>query len=224
MDRIPRFSAFQRAFHWTYAAAFLVLLATGLTFFVPALAPWNGPATRLVHRIAALVLMLSGLSYALLDGREFLVDLRQMLHWPREDWRWMKAGPAFYTTARGELPPQGRYNAGQKLNLWIQMVAFVLFAATGLVMWFGRGSVSQELFRWMVVGHDLAFILASGMFLLHLYLSLVHPYTRSSLEAMKTGSVSLAYAAQEHPLWLEELGIRPPSGHPGTKAKRGGRR
>lgn len=222
MDRIPRFSAFQRAFHWTYAGAFLVLLGTGLTFFVPALAPWNGPATRLVHRIAALVLIAAGLSYPLFARKEFLTDLHQMFHWPPADRRWMVAGPAFYTTARGHLPPQGRYNAGQKLNLWIQMGAFVLFTVTGLVMWFGRGAVSPELFRWMVIGHDVGLIAAGGMFVLHFYLSVLHPYTRRSLEAMKTGSVSLAYAAEEHPLWLEEMGIGPRAAGDRPGRKRGG--
>ena len=49
--RLPRFGRTERTLHWVHAAAFLVLLATGLCLYLPSLAESVGrrPLLKSIH-------------------------------------------------------------------------------------------------------------------------------------------------------------------------------
>jgi formate dehydrogenase subunit gamma len=102
------------------------------------------------------------------------------------------------------MPPQGKYNAGQKFNALTQIVTFALFVVTGLVMWFGKGTVPPTVFMWAVILHDLSVIATVLLFMLHLYLVAVHPLMRESITAMFEGTVTEEFAKEHHGKWLAE--------------------
>jgi formate dehydrogenase subunit gamma len=81
------------------------------------------------------------------------------------------------------------------------ILAWILFVISGVIMWFGKGVVSADLFRWMVLVHDLTMIAAVCMFLVHLYLAVAHPLMWAALVSMRFGFTSAAYAAEHHAKW-----------------------
>jgi formate dehydrogenase subunit gamma len=129
------------------------------------------------------------------------MNIREFLP-SKEDIGWLKAAPAYYLFGRHEaMPPQGRFNAGEKLNGLIMIVAWVVFGLTGLPMWFGKGIIPPEIFRWLVLFHDLAMIASVCMFLVHLYLAVAHPLMWAALVSMRFGVTSADYAAEHHAKW-----------------------
>ena len=72
-------------------------------------------------------------------------------------------------------------------------------------MWFFKGIILPELFQWCVILHDIAFIVAIGMFLLHVQLSVFHPRMDESLLSMVDGKVSGVYAKSHHGKWYDKI-------------------
>ncbi len=204
---VLRFSAGERLAHWTHFAAFTVLLGTGLVLHWPPLKPFAGgeagELARLVHRGAALVFLAAPLVYLMVSPREFFRSLREVLSWSRQDVVWFRNAWGYYAHGRADnLPPQGKYNSGQKLSALTQIVLYLLFACTGLLMWFGRGVVPPGVFLWSLILHNLCMIAAGSLFVLHLYLVLLHPLMRESITAMVEGTVSESFAREHHGRWL----------------------
>ena len=74
------------------------------------------------------------------------------------------------------MPPQGRFNTGEKMNGLIMIVSWIVFAVTGLLMWFHNVlNLSLGLFQWMILLHDLTFIVSVCMFFIHFSLAMIHP-------------------------------------------------
>ena len=211
MERyVRRFSASERLAHWIYFFAFSVLLVTGLFNYVPALQAFAvgraGEASRVLHRIGAVLLMVTPFIYLIGNPQDFFSGAKEILSWSEDDRNWMRHAWAFYAHGEErELPPQGRYNAGQKLNALVQIVAFAIFVVTGLIMWLGKASVSPGLFTFSVLLHDLAVIAAVCLVILHVYLVTIHPLTRESITAMFEGIVTREYAQEHHAKWLAEI-------------------
>ncbi|MBI1734021.1 MAG: cytochrome b/b6 domain-containing protein [Candidatus Rokubacteria bacterium] len=208
--RLVRFSPVERAFHLLYLVAFLALSFTGAALYFAPFRPYAagdaGTLGRLIHRIAAIVLVAGPVLYVLFDRRSLGTSLRWILRWGRDDWAWFRAAQRVYW--RGErrvMPPQGKYNTGQKLSVWIQMACFVAFVVTGAVMWFWAASVSAGVFRLAVIVHDAAFVVAFGFFLLHLYLVLFHPFTRHHVNSMVDGTIAEPDARELYPRWHDEV-------------------
>jgi formate dehydrogenase subunit gamma len=209
---VTRFSASERIAHWLHFLAFTVLLGTGGFLYMPALQPFTigaaGEAARLSHRLAAVVFILCPLIYLLGDPKGFVGSLREAFSWGADDIRWLRLAWQYYTKgAEVDVPPQGKYSAGQKLNALTQVIVFILFTITGLIMWFGPGLgwVSSTVFLWSVIIHDLSVTAAVVFFLLHLYLVAIHPFTRESITAMFEGVVTREYAEEHHAKWYEEV-------------------
>lgn len=209
--RLVRFSPVERAFHLLYLIAFVTLSVTGAALYFAPLGPYAtgdaGALGRLIHRIAAVVLVAGPVLYVLFDGRNFAASVRRILHWDREDWTWVRTARRFYWTGdRRGIPPQGKYDTGQKLNALIQIVCFLAFVTTGAMLWFWSAAVSPGVFRAAVIVHDVAFVAAFGFFLLHVYLALFHPYTRQHINSMVDGTIDAASARRLYPRWYEEVG------------------
>lgn len=143
----------RRIFHWVVATAFIALFITGLIVFVPALSGLAaGGWTRLVHRIAAAILVGAPMIYALTHT----TDARQ---WLREIKLW-NINPA--TAANGS----STWKRAHKLLITIGVV---LFIATGVIQWFLKGIVPAQVFQWSLSLHDIIFFSAGLVLLYHVY-------------------------------------------------------
>ena len=99
------------------------------------------------------------------------------------------------------MPPQPRFNTGERLNAVAIMIGYAVFGVTGLLMWFGKGIIPPWLFRTAVISHDLAMVATFVMFIVHFFLAVMHPLMWQSLVSMRYGVVSESYAREHHAEW-----------------------
>jgi formate dehydrogenase subunit gamma len=203
---IPRYDGVERVLHWSHAFAFLPLTLTGMVLFMPIFAPLAqgqaGQFIRLVHRIFAAFFILVPIFYAVFRPLRLLHTLRD-LKFSRYDIDWFRAVIPYYILGRHlDMPPQGRFNTGEKLNVIVLVTGTVLFSITGLVMWFGKFLVPTDLFKAMVILHDLTMIVSVNMFIIHFYLAVAHPMMWQSLISMRFGVVSESYVREHHSAWF----------------------
>lgn len=210
---LVRFTTAERLAHWIHFVAFVVLLGTGAFLYVPALQPFTlgvaGEAGRLTHRAAAVVFIAAPLIYLVFSPREFFYSLKESFTWGEADLGWLKNAWGYYARGQaGTMPPQGKYNGGQKFNALTQIITFGLFFVTGFVMWFGKGTVSPDIFLASIIVHDLSVLATLLLFILHLYLVAVHPVMRESITSMFEGTVTRSFAEEHHGKWLSERVLR----------------
>jgi formate dehydrogenase subunit gamma len=193
---IRRFGATERALHWVHATGFLAMLVTGLVLYVPVLseAVARRNLVKNVHIFSAAGWALALVLVVALGNRSRLAaDWREVETIDRDDRRWL----------RGRVAPQGRFNAGQKLNVILSAAFAVLFAVSGLFLWLGERD-----HRFLLDGTGtvhVALMYASIALLAgHLYLAVIHPRTRHSLRGMTLGDVREDWAREHHAKWVEE--------------------
>jgi len=194
--RLLRFTRTERALHWVHATAFLVLLATGLALYLPSLAELIGrrPLLKNIHvytavawAAAILVVVIAG------DRRSLRRTLSEIDTFDQDDRDWLRRRKA----------PQGRFNAGQKLNAAITAAFAVLFAITGTLLWLGERDTRFR-FAQTILIHDWLTQVSLVLFLGHLYLSVIHPSTRHALSGMTRGWVDADWAERHHQKWSRD--------------------
>ena len=193
---LNRFSKSERAVHWIHAAAFFVLLGSGLVLYLPSLAGiGNRGLVKDVHLYTAIAWALALLAVVVLGDRKGLRrTLDDLDGFDLDDRLWLRRYPT----------KQGRFNAGQKLNAAVTAAFAVLFAGSGILLWYGERDTRFR-FAGTIVLHDglmwISLVLLAG----HLYLSLIYPRTRHSLRGIVRGEVELQWARDHHPKWAEEV-------------------
>ena len=198
---VRRFSRTERTLHWVHASAFLVLLGSGLVLYVPRLSELVGrrPLVKDIHFDTGLAWMLAIALVVLLgDRRGLRRTLRELDAFDRDDRLWLRRIPR----------PQGRFNAGQKLNAALSGSFALLFAVSGLLLWYGERD-NRFRFASTILLHDGLMYVSVVILLGHLYLALIYPTTRHALRGMTTGSVRRDWAWEHHRKWIE--GQQPPS-------------
>jgi formate dehydrogenase subunit gamma len=208
------FDITQRLVHWLHTAAFAVLMLTGIVLYIP----WFGSSVgagdggyviRLLHRVGAVAFMLVPLIYVIFSPRAFFAAMKRVFTWGKEDLGWLQAAPAYYFLGDEEaMPPQDKYNTGQKLFYLVVVVCMVGFIVTGLLMWFGKGVLPVGIFQWSVFVHDLCTIAYGAFFLVHFVLSVMHPLMKGALNGMIFGWMPEDYVKHHHAKYYEQLQTR----------------
>lgn len=190
---VPRFSRTERTLHWVHASAFFVLLGSGLVLYVPRLSTAVGrrPFLKDVHVYTAVAWLCAiVLVVALGDRRRLAATLRELDAFDRDDRLWLRRVPR----------PQGRFNAGQKLNAALTAAFAVVFGVSGFFLWLGERDPRWR-FASTILVHDglmyVSLVLLAG----HLYLALIYPSTRHALRGMTVGSVRRDWAREHHAKW-----------------------
>ncbi len=205
-ELLHRFDARDRMVHWLFALFFILLLLSGLGLWLP---PGQNPVldhrdlVRAVHLDSALGLLATMIP-ALSKGSP-LSNLWQQVQWfDRDDWLWLRRIVVPKPLRRAPLPPQGRYNAGQKLNTIAIAAATVGFVVTGALMWQGEHlptSLSEAADTW----HLWLMVLVIPLVLGHLVLSTLLPSTRPALRGILFGSVRAEFARRRHARWAASV-------------------
>jgi formate dehydrogenase subunit gamma len=203
---IPKYTTLERVLHWVHTAAFIPLAVTGFIIYASWLMPLTqgaaGESLRLIHRISAVFFGGVPIVYAILAPRRMMMNVREFLSFSRYDTLWLKGAFGYYVLGKHEnMPPQPRFNTGERLTAVVMVVGTIVFGITGLTMWFLRGMMADWLFQAMVIVHDLMFIVTFAMFIVHFYLAVVHPMMWQSLVSMRYGVVSESYAREHHAIW-----------------------
>jgi len=204
---VERFKKRTIWFHWVHTIAFLVLIVTGAILFFPGIGGVaSGGMTRFIHRIAVVFFVGAPVLYFIFNPKVSLHFIKETLTWGKDDFGWLQAAPLYYFGGDEEkMPPQGHVNTGQKMWQFVVLTTGILFLVSGFFMWFLKGIVSTSFFQWCVVTHDIAFLLAFLMLLVHIYLGIIHPRMTESLRSMWDGKISKKYARSHYGKWYEEI-------------------
>lgn len=210
LSTIQRFNRTERGLHWTHAISFLLLLLTGCFLYFPALNELSGslhiPHLLVLNLHVALGAFYIGgplLWFVLGNRRALRRDLHELDVWDEDDIDFLRS--PLHVLSSGEAPPQGRFNAGQKINTILLGAAAIGFGATGLIMWQSHTHIFPQ---WAVQGsvnmHDILTIVTTALIAGHIYLAALHPTTRPGLAGMFSGNVDRNWARHHHPKWVAE--------------------
>ncbi len=206
--------------HWFNALVWLLELATGAALVVsPSLrfAPqwyltfmeqlFGSPANLLRFHIAVgITWILVCAVYVTFGWRHFLHAevLAKEVALDSDDFAWLKArATALLRPSTSPLPPQGAYNAGQKLYALMVYTCIPLIMLSGLIMSFHL--MGTTMVQWAMVVHFLlAGIVVSGL-MIHVYMGAVFPEERPAFYSMITGMVDELYAYRHHFKWWADI-------------------
>lgn len=215
-DELHRHRFGMRALHWFNAFSWLLLLFTGtalmatkhfalfgMAFPAWASALFGGTAATLRFHIlwgllwASVIVPLFFLFKQ--GGREAIEEIRL----GRNDLVWLLRKPlVLLHLTRDPLPPQEKYNAGQKIFAITAILGTATIIATGLVMALHLGSAPTIAVA--IVLHKLAIAFAIIGLSIHLTMAAVIRAERPALRSMITGKIDRRHAEQHNTLWLEK--------------------
>lgn len=208
---ILMFNTAQRLVHWLHTLAFAVLMLTGMALYIP----WfsnsvgsgdGGLVIRLLHRAGAVAFMLVPVIYILFSPREWAASMKRVFTWSKDDLGWLQAAPAYYFLGDEEaMPPQDKFNTGEKLFYLVVVICMAGFIVTGLIMWFAKGAVPVWMFQWSVFIHDLCTIAYAAFFLAHFMLATMHPLMKGAINGMLFGWMPEEYVKHHHAKYYEEV-------------------
>jgi formate dehydrogenase subunit gamma len=192
---VKRFSPAERLLHWVNAAGFFFLLVTGLILYLPSLSMLVSRRQTIqgIHFWGGVGWLGALAAVVVLGLRRLLATARELDNFDRDDLLWL----------RGRKTPQGRFNAGQKVNAILTAGFTILFGVSGLLLWFGEQDTRFR-FASTVILHDGLMYVSLVLLVGHLYLALIHPATRHALRGMTLGDVRVEWAVRHHPKWEPE--------------------
>ena len=129
--------------HWLGALFYIYCLITGLAFWSPymywlAAIVGGGPTARFWHPWFGLAFTVSMLWMYKMWGAIWQTT--------DADLRWKKAIKHYIENDDQNLPPEGRFNYGQKLFFWLMFYGVILLLISGVGLWFvGVDSVESAL-------------------------------------------------------------------------------
>jgi len=206
-NQIVRYTFAERAAHWINAIAYVYCLTTGLALFTPYMF-WmgtvlgGGGTIRFWHPWVGLIYMATVFwMNSLWRG-----DMAPI----PEDKAWNENLKYYVKNEDEKMPPQGRFNAGQKMFWKAMFWCSLLLLISGIVLWFPE-VISQNSklqgFHWLLTlcafFHSLVALVTIGLFIIHVYMSVW--MTPGSTKAMMDGSVSSNWARAHHRLWYEKV-------------------
>jgi formate dehydrogenase subunit gamma len=127
------------------------------------------------------------------------------------DRRWSKAMRYYIENEDEKLPPEGRFNYGQKLFFWLMFYGVILLVISGLGLWFVE-SIPWSL-RWLrytaVTVHVVAALATIAGFIIHIYMGTA--MVRGGFTSIIRGEVTTTWARTHHRLWYDEVIKRTPA-------------
>jgi len=209
--RILRYQFHERLTHWVAAFSFIYLMLTGLAFWSPwlfwlAIVLGGGQTSRTLHPWAGLIFAAAVLyMYAMWAGQ---------MHTTETDKAWWKSIGHYIRNEDEQMPPAGRYNAGQKLLFWGFFVCGLLLLLSGAILWVPEWIPwNLRFLRYLaVLVHASSALLGIGLFMIHVYMSVFAE--RGAFGSVIRGDVSLDFAKRYHPGWYKEI-----VGTPATRRK-----
>jgi formate dehydrogenase subunit gamma len=203
--RIRRFTRTERTLHWLVALTFFTMLVTGLFLYFPGLAHYvDRPTAKRWHLWSAIAMLASFVLVPLLGNGRAVRESARAVQWSdADDVAWLR-GSTRHMRGKLEAPPQGRFNAGQKLNTSISAALLVLLGITGTLLWLGERDTRWR-FSGSVTVHDLSSIAIVVLVMGHVYLAVLNPSTRHAMHGMLGGDVDLEWARHHHAKWVDEV-------------------
>lgn len=208
-ERVQRFGKTAITAHWAHSLTFFALALTGMIIYFDSfkfLAPLFGgiQGARLVHRVMAVGFIVLPIISLIANFRGFLQWMIDVTYWGKNDIGFLKKFPKEFFGFHVEMPPQGRFNGGEKINSILQVIGCTVLALSGIIIWF-KGIFPLGMIRLALPIHDLAFILTFTAALGHMYMALGLPSSNHAIKGMLTGFIDGEFARTQYPLWYQKL-------------------
>lgn len=206
---VVRFTLWERVAHWNHAVTFLVLLVTGMVLVVRGAAGLLGaPALRAlgqVHHWAAIPFTFVTVPVLWLGARKQTREwIRECFRFDRDDRLFLRRFAREFFGLGADLPPQGKFNAGEKVNSLMQILGWPVMVTTGWLLYF-RDALPRDVGAWALAIHSTTAMVLGAAVIGHMYLALLHPHTRQGLSGMLSGRVPAAWAQDHHPKWYGRM-------------------
>jgi formate dehydrogenase gamma subunit len=213
--RIVRLSANQRFQHWLLLTSFITLVLSGFALQYPDswLAWLLGGSEflrRIIHRVAAVVMLLVGIYHVLYlglskEGRLWVRDMFPKI----KDVKDVLGNLGYYFGVRGEKPKIARFGYAEKAEYWAVVWGTIIMGLTGLMIWFKIG-VFGFLPRWWIeialAVHFYEAVLATlAIIVWHFYQVIFDPDVYPVNFAFIDGRVSEESYKEEHELAYEQM-------------------
>jgi formate dehydrogenase subunit gamma len=199
---VLRYTFRERLVHWLAAISYIYLLLTGLAFWSPwlfwlAVILGGAPVSRMLHPWIGLIFFAGIVQmFALWSSQMGLTPV---------DREWFGAVGYYIRNKDEDMPPAGRYNAGQKLLFWGFILFGVLLLLSGVILWFPEKipwSLRYLLYIAVLV-HASSALATIGLFLIHVYMGVFAE--RGAIDSVIHGDVTEEFVRRYHPGWYKEL-------------------
>lgn len=205
MRYLRRYDDGERMAHWAVALLFFAAGLSGLALLHPAFFFFTnlfggGMWSRILHPFFGVAMAL---------GFAFLfVKMWRHNGWDESDTRWARSAGSMLRGDKSNMPPVGRYNAGQKAVFWLMSASLLVLLATGFMFWqpWFAPAFPIPVRRIAILLHAVAGTALILGIIVHVYAAI---WVRGTMRAMTRGSVSEAWARYNHPLWHREVAAAP---------------
>lgn len=208
-EEVVRYSLNERLCHWLSGLSYVYCLISGLALYSPylywlAVLLGGGATARFWHPFAGLIFLVAAVwMHKIWRGDMSLTG---------QDKLWLKDVKYYVENQDEKVPPQERFNGGQKLFYWVMFYCAFLLLASGLVMWFPE-YVPFRL-SWIrslaVITHEIVALITIGAFIIHVYMGVF--MVPGGFSGMVRGHVSRTWALTHHRLWYEKIAGKPAAG------------
>ncbi len=194
--------------HWLNAFSFLMLFLTALPLYMDTFHflydIFGAHTLQIMHRVFAVIFIATPLVGMFIARKGFVTLAKEVFSFDKDDMTFMqKFPPELIGVHPSGMPKQTFYNGGEKMNISLQAVIWLLLVATGLAIWIGNDYLSKEVMVWMVPLHSIAAGLGFAAAIGHIYLAAsVNP---DSMRGMQKGNIHAKYANAHHGKWIDEL-------------------
>jgi len=205
--------------HWFNATVWLLELTTGTALLISSfrVAPWwyihivqaffQSRASMLQFHIAVgITWIVMFVVYGTFGFRTYLKKevLQREISLDGDDIQWLKIRALrLLKRSSALLPPQGIYNAGQKLFACLVYAMVPVIMITGLIMTFHL--ISTTAVGWAAAVHFAAVGAVVSGLMIHVYMGAVFPEEKPAFFSMITGTVNELYAYSHHFKWWKEV-------------------
>ena len=206
--------------HWSNAMVWLVELTTGAALissphfrvlpevFIQTIQDLFGTRANLmrIHVGVGLLWAFVFLVYGVFGFRTYLSQevLKKEVGLDQDDYAWLRIRIlGILGKSKEKLPPQGVYNAGQKLFAMMVYVMLPVIILTGLIMAFHL--FGTTVVGWAALVHFCAVGAVVSGLIVHVYMGAVFPEEKPAFFSMITGTVNELFAYSHHFKWWREV-------------------
>lgn len=199
-NELQRYDDKTRMNHWAIALLFVLAGLTGLAFFHPSLFFLSnlfggGTWSRILHPYFGLFMFVSFLGLFLRLKHENILN--------SQDREWLNHAGEMFQGNKANMPPVGKYNAGQKLVFWLMAGSLLLLLVTGVLFWQAWFPFFPVWARRIgVLLHAISAVVLVLTVIVHVYAAI---WVKGTTRAMTRGTVTRGWAKMNHPLWHEEM-------------------
>jgi formate dehydrogenase subunit gamma len=202
-----RFVLAERLGHWVYVLCFLAAGVTGALMWIPSTAQRLAEAYFTVARLHGYLGLAMAITplliFLVLDRRRLAENRRTLGQWSAHDRRWLRMALAGGMFRGKRMPPQGRFNAGQKVNSILVVGLTLAFVVTGSLL-IARGHLPAGLAAGILLGHKVLAVFGGTLLVGHVGMAVLTPHGRGGLKAMIKGILPAHIAREGHALWYAD--------------------